>query len=131
MHWALAAILFLRALMPGGMPLSTYAQVGSPLGTNSAVCSPSGSPEDACICCPPDACPCIAPAPAAPTPSQDPAAPPHNTPRPVVIAVEPTTEMTIGWLDTSARPVATFFSHLPAHATLGSNAQAALCIWRT
>lgn len=131
MHWALAAILFLRALMPGGMPLSTHAQSDSPLGSNPAICSPSASPRDACICCPPDACPCIAPAPEAPAPSQDPVAPPHNTPRPVVLAIGPTTDMTIGWLDASASPVASFHSLRPTHATLGSNAQAALCIWRT
>lgn len=132
MHWILAAILILRTLMPSGLGAvaSPFLDPSLPDSCGSASV-PSESASTGCPCCEVGSCACeMAPSPAIPSRTPEPASPNGSSSvRPVLLSIEPTTTMIVGWINDHPPAIAPAAS-LPVHATLGESVQAAHCVWR-
>lgn len=137
MRILLILILTLRALFPLGTAsvsaCADWLAGTAPLPPSLSIES-CGSDEATCACCcDPVSCPCeMSPAPVAPAaPRQAPAPAPADTPRLVLLCVEPPTVMTVGWASDALALMHASVVPVPAHPTLGGDTQAAHCVWRT
>ncbi len=133
MRWILVTFLVLRSLMPLGIGGGSV-ELG-PVGQIDACAVESGgdAADEACgCCCGPSACGCeMSPAPGVPDREPAPARPSDSgSNRPIVLGIEPTTEMVVGWVD-ALPAVSAALDGAPVHVLLGKSVQAAHCVWRT
>jgi hypothetical protein len=72
----------------------------------------------------------MAPAPLTPAHAPEPVSPgTGSTARPVLLSIDPTTSMVVGWLNDPI-PHPPCEDAVATHVTLGYSIQAALCIWQ-